>query len=273
MRTTRLTALCLTLLVLPLAACDRGSDAGGRGRQGIKSRPRSALAVSARARSEWPQAHRVRAADSKLGRLQALHCAGGRGIHRQRCQRALRGDRPVGRHERGSREAHRLRAEAQGRSRDVLGRQRLGRARKPHPRGGRERAAGNSARRFPLLPRGWRPGNAAARGLQRRRAADLRGRIARVPALHQRRTVHDRGGRQRARGDRKREFPGVSRHAERQLLPADRRLSLYRGKTRGALGHDCRPAAGLRRKFRRAANSHRSQPSSRRRRRRARRRP
>ena len=111
---------------------------------------------------------------------------------------------------------------------------------------GGERAARNSARRVPLLPRRWRTGISAAVRIQRRRAADLRGGVAGLPALHQRRAVCDGGGQHRPRGDRQREFPGFPRHEDRKLLPALRRSSLHVGETRRALGHGRRAAAGIR---------------------------
>ena len=274
MRTTRLTAFASasSFFRSPVAIADR-RRALRRSRPRI---PRSACAgnirASAKLMAKKSSSMRRRSAAGKTSSTSPRRSQWNSLDERRR--RALRRDRPVGRHDRRSRDAHRLGAEAESRSRDVLGRQRLGRARKPHPLGRRERAARNSARRLPLLPRGWRARNAAAGGLQRRPRRrstwwSRRRSCSSSTASRSRRAVGDSGLEVIGNAN----FPVFrdTKSGNYYLLTGDQRYTA--AKLAGPWGTVAELAAGVREKFRRKASSHRSRPSSRRRRRQAPRRP
>ena len=188
MRTTSLTALCLALLALPLGGCDRGSESSPDVSESKASNPalgarwqyprererdgRKVIIYAPQIRT-WDEFKHFTAqiaveflAEDASARYGVIDLSGETTVNRE--TRIVSVPKPkVDR-------------------RDVLGREGLGRAREPHPLGGGERAAGSSARCLPVLPRGWRTGISAAVRIQRRRAADLRGGVSGVPALHQR---------------------------------------------------------------------------------------
>ena len=156
-------------------------------------------------------------------------------------------DRTVGRNDRRSREAARLGAEAESRSRDVLGRA----AARPSTKTESARSSRASRSRFrsTCSCTTWRMAC-----WNRRRPRDSTTPRRRFTWSSRRRSCCsstasrcDGGGRHRPRGDRQREFPGVSatrRAGSTTCCPAS--IAICRGETRRTLGHDRRAAAGVR---------------------------
>ena len=219
MRTMRLKGLCASPSSLSLGGCDRGAGRAGRNRQieSVESRARRALAVSARARHERRHASVI---------VYAPQIRTWDNFEHFTAQVAV--EFLAERRETRATASSTFRA-----TRSSIAKARLVKVPKPKVdrvtfsggKGSEEhedriRAAVESEPlEIPLdvflyyLADGVLESPPPA-GFNDDAAADLRRRIAGVPALHQRRAVRDAGRRHRPRDDREREFPGVSRHEE-----------------------------------------------------------
>ena len=239
----RLKGLCLALLLL--SGCDRAPDTAAQ------SSGEKAANPALGARWQYPREREIDGRSVIVHAPQIRtwdrfeHFTAQVAIESSRERRGgdLRRPRHFRRHRSRSKGAPREGGEAEGRSRDIF-RQRNEGAGGSHSRRRRARAARDSARRFPVLPGGWRARVGAARGIQPGSAADSRRRIAHVPALRQRQRGHhaDRGHRPRDR--RERQFPDVPGSEGREVLPSDRRISLFRREARGSMDRD-HGAAGV----------------------------